>query len=235
MSPRTDYAALIIGSGPGIGSHVARTLASKRFNRVALVARNQTQLEKDAKFISTAIEGTIAVRTYSADITNVSVFENTLAQVYKDLGTPEFILFNPALIRPSLLLEYSEEDILQDLKISTIALHIAAKWAIPHLATLAKEDKSTKPTLMVTTSHLPEQPIPTLFSLSLAKAAQKTLTRCLRMQYESQGIHICLLTVAGIVADTNPHLNSQYISEKAWELFNQDKDSWTEDMRIEDP
>ena len=55
MTPRTDHVAVIIGSGPGIGCHVAKIFASRRFNKVALIARNQTQLDKDAEAVSSAV------------------------------------------------------------------------------------------------------------------------------------------------------------------------------------
>lgn len=233
-STRTDNFALILGSGPGLGTHIASIFASKRFNRIGLVARNKTQLEKDAKTISELASDTIIVKAYPTDMTDEHALENTLAQVTKDLGTPEFVLYNAALVRPSALLKFSVEDILMDLKISTLSLYITAKWAVPLLASLAATDDTAKPTLMVTSSHLPEDPVANLFSLSLSKASQKNLTRSLREQFGDK-VHICLLTVAGTVIETNQKLNPDHISEKAWELFDQDHESWTEDIRIEEP
>ncbi|KAH8800381.1 hypothetical protein F5884DRAFT_810155 [Xylogone sp. PMI_703] len=235
MSARTNNSAVIIGSGPGIGSHTAAIFASKRFNKVALVARNQTQLEKDAATVAKAAPGQVEVKTYSTDITDHAKFTETLKQISNDLGVPEFVFFNAAIVRQSTLLEFSEEDMLFDFKITTTGLHVAAKWAIPLLTSLAKKDPTAKPTLMVTNSHLPENPSAELFALSLTKASQKNLTRSLRAKFEPEGVHICLLTVAGTVRDENKYLNNKHVATKAWDLYNQENGSWTEDVRIEEP
>ncbi|KAL7934685.1 NAD(P)-binding protein [Trichoderma chlorosporum] len=232
MASRSNNSVVIIGSGPGIGSHTAAILASKRFNKVALVARNPTQLEKDAAFVSNAAPGQVEVKTYPTDITDSGRLSATLAQITNDLGTPEFVLFNAAIIALTPLLEFDDESILQDFKISTIALHNVAKWAIPQLGALAKQDASAKPTLMVTNSHLPETPVEALFSLSLTKASQKNLTLSLRQQFAQLGIHICLLAVCGSVKDEEPNLNNKNISSKAWDLYSQEKSAWTEEIRI---
>ncbi|KAL7947559.1 NAD(P)-binding protein [Trichoderma barbatum] len=232
MSSRSNNSVVIIGSGPGIGSHTAAIFASKRFNKVALVARNPAQLEKDAASVNSAAPGQVEVKTYSTDITDSKKLAATLEQITSDLGTPEFVLFNAAIIAMTPLLEFDDEGIIHDFKISTIALHNTAKWAIPQLSALAKQDPTAKPTLMVTNSHLPETPIEALFSLSLTKAAQKNLTLSLRQQFADSGIHICLLAVAGTVADENPNLNTKNISNKAWDLYSQEKSAWTEEIRI---
>ncbi|PNP45149.1 hypothetical protein TGAM01_v206741 [Trichoderma gamsii] len=232
MSARSNNTVVIIGSGPGIGSHTASIFASKRFNKVALVARNPAQLEKDAATVSSAAPGQVQVKTYPTDIVDSEKLAATLSQIKNDLGAPEFILFNASIIAMSPLLEFSEEAVVQELRISTIALYNTGKWAIPELSALAKQDPTAKPTLMVTNSHLPETPIADLFSLSLNKAAQKSLTLSLREKFAAQGIHICLLVVAGAVGDENPNLNNKNIASKAWDLYNQEKSAWSEEIRI---
>ncbi|PNP49891.1 hypothetical protein THARTR1_09421 [Trichoderma harzianum] len=232
MASRSNNSVVIIGSGPGIGSHTAAIFASKRFNKVALVARNPDKLEKDAAFVNSAAPGQAEIKTYPTDISNSQALAATLAQITNDLGTPEFVLFNAAVIALTPLLEFDDESILEDFKVSTIALHNTAKWAIPQLSALAKQDSTVKPTLMVTNSHLPETPLEDLFSLSLTKASQKNLTLSLRQKFAELGIHICLLAVAGTVADENPNLNNKNVSSKAWDLYNQEKSAWTEEIRI---
>lgn len=232
MSTRSNNTVVIIGSGPGIGSHTASIFASKRFNKVALVARNSAQLEKDAATVSSAAPGQVEVKTYPTDIIDSKKLAATLSQIKNDFGAPEFILFNAAIIALTPLLEFNDEGIVQDFQISTIALYNTAKWAIPELSALAKQDPTAKPTLMVTNSHLPETPIADLFSLSLTKASQKNLTLSLRDKFAAQGIHICLLAVAGTVGDENPNLNNKNVASKAWDLYNQEKSVWSEEIRI---
>lgn len=235
MSTRSDNAVVIIGSGPGIGTNTAAVFAAKKFNKVALVARNPTQLEKDAASVTSAASGNVTVKTYPTDVLDPAKFTTTLAQINKDLGTVEFVLFNAAIVAESHHMEVSDDELLRDFKISTIALNNLSKWAFPQLTALASEDASAKPTLIVTSSHLPEAPETNLVSLSMSKAAQKNFTRSLRMAYEPKGVHVAILTVAGYVTETNKYLNPRNIAQQAWNLYSQPKEGWTEDIRIEEP
>lgn len=103
MSPRSDNAIVIIGSGPGIATITAAVFAANKFNKVALVARNPSQLDKDAESVKSAannIYNTITVKTYSTDVIDPAQFTTTLKQISQDLGTVEVILYNAALVIP---------------------------------------------------------------------------------------------------------------------------------------
>lgn len=89
-----------------------------------------------------------------------------------------------------------------------------------------------KPTLIVISSYLPEMPHLTIFSPSLAKAAQKNLTHSLRDRFGANGIYICLLTVVGRVEDSDLVSNLRSIASKAWELYSQEKENWSEEIRV---
>ncbi|KAM0252374.1 hypothetical protein ACHAQJ_007757 [Trichoderma viride] len=235
MSSRSDNTVVIIGSGPGIGTNTAAVFAAKKFNKVALIARNPVQLEKDAANVISASNGNATVKTYSTDILEPAKFLATLNQINQDLGTVEVVLFNAAIVAESRLLEVSDDELLRDFKISTIALNNLSKWAFPQLAALASKDATTSPTVIVTSSHLPEAPETNLVSLSMSKAAQKNFTRSLRLEFEPKGVHVAILSVAGYVTETNKKLNPKNIAEQAWNLYSQPKGSWTEDIRIEEP
>ncbi|KAL7791500.1 hypothetical protein V8C37DRAFT_381887 [Trichoderma ceciliae] len=235
MSSRSDNVVVIVGSGPGIGTNTASIFAAKKFNKIALIARNPAQLEKDAATVASAANGNVTVKTYSTDILDPARFAAALNQINQDLGTVEVVLFNAALVAESRHLEVSDDELLRDFSISTIALNNLAKWAFPQLTALASKDATTKPTVIVTSSHLPEAPETNLVSLSMSKAAQKNFTRSLRLEFEPKGVHVCILSVAGYVLETNTKLNPTNIAEQAWNLYNQPKGSWTEDIRIEEP
>ncbi|KAL7943423.1 NAD(P)-binding protein [Trichoderma barbatum] len=235
MSSRSDNAIVVIGSGPGIGTNTAAVFAAKKFNKVALVARNPAQLEKDAATVTSAANGNVTVKTYSTDVIDPAKFTETLKRISQDLGTVEVVLYNAAIVAESRHIEVSDEELIRDFKISTIALNNLSKWAFPQLTALAAKDSSTQPTVIVTSSHLPETPEANLVSLSMSKAAQKNFTRSLRLEFEPKGVHVALLSVAGYVLEDNKQLNPRNIAQQAWNLYSQPKGSWTEDIRIEEP
>jgi short-subunit dehydrogenase len=235
MSSRSDNAIVVVGSGPGIGTNTAAVFAANKFNKVALVARNPAQLEKDAATVTSAANGNVTVKTYSTDVIDPAKFTATLKQISQDLGTVEVVLYNAAIVAESRHLEVTDEELIRDFKISTIALNNLSKWAFPQLTALAAKDSSAQPTVIVTSSHLPETPETNLVSLSMSKAAQKNFTRSLRLEFEPKGVHVALLSVAGYVLENNQKLNPKNIAKEAWNLYTQPKGSWTEDIRIEEP
>ncbi|KAL6867080.1 NAD(P)-binding protein [Trichoderma novae-zelandiae] len=234
MNTRSENAVVVIGSGPGIGTNTAAVFAANRFNKVALVARNPIQLEKDAEIVKSAANGNVTVKAYSTDVIDPAQFTATLKRIGQDLGTIEVALYNAAVVSESRHLQVTDEELLRDFKISVLALNSLSRWAIPQLVALADKDASAQPTLIVTSSHLPETPETNLVSLSTSKAAQKNFTRSLRLEFEPKGVHVALLSVAGYVFDHNQFLNARYIASQAWELYAQPRGSWTEDVRIEE-
>ncbi|QPH06201.1 hypothetical protein C2857_004522 [Epichloe festucae Fl1] len=224
---------VVIGSGPGIGVHVASHFASKGFSKIALLARSTGQLERDSAAVRSD-HGHVDVRAYPVDVTDSAGLRAALGRITDDLGPPEVVFFNAARVKPSLLLEVGDEEMLYDFKISAVALHQTAKWAIPHLTKLAKQDSSAKPSLLVTSSHLPQSPEPDVFVLSLTKAAQRNLAESLAKVYQPQGVHVGLVIVAGSVAPEKTVLSPRNIAKKTYELFAQEKGGWTLETYLEE-
>lgn len=104
-------------------------------------------------------------------------------------------------------------------------MYAVAQRYIPHLVSLAASDKDATPALLVTSSCLPLEPIPQVFALSLAKAAQRNLVQSLRMTYEPQGVYVGLINVGGPVTDDHPTRNPDNIAERTWTWFEGIKES----------
>jgi NAD(P)-dependent dehydrogenase (short-subunit alcohol dehydrogenase family) len=110
---------LLLGSGPGIGVSVASRFARSHFSAVALVARNGEQLSKDrATVLAAASEAgrAVEVRTWQADISDLSLLEKTLKEV-EEFGSVECVYFNAARVAPSPLLEFPDEEIEADFRV----------------------------------------------------------------------------------------------------------------------
>lgn len=112
---------------------------------------------------------------------------------------------------------------------------MVAQREIPHLIELAKQDNKALPCIIVTSSVLPQHPIPQLFALSLVKAAQRNLMQSLSLTYASQGVHFGLINVGGPVSpehETWNSTNSTNIAEKAWDWFAKSKEEPTFEVLI---
>jgi short-subunit dehydrogenase len=117
---------------------------------------------------------------------------------------------------------------------TTIGLYLVAKWAIPKLQAVAKSSPQAKPSLLVTGGFLHLDPEPDLFSLSLVKTAQRNLVQSLHKAYNSQGIHVGLVLVGGIVSPEAKVLNPTNIAKVAWDFFNREPADWDLEVSILD-
>ncbi|KAK5996547.1 hypothetical protein PT974_01882 [Cladobotryum mycophilum] len=231
MTSRTDRPLVVIGSGPGIGRHVALAFAAKRYNKVALVARNPAKLKQDQEAVEAVVPGKLTVKTYSANINDGQQLSDVLVQIEHDLGTPETVFYNAAQVVPSKLLEVEEDYMVQEFKTTCTGVHVAAKWGIPLLQKLGETDPNSRPTFLVTSSLLPADPIPDLFVLSMVKAAQKNMVQSMAKTWGHE-IHIGVLTVGGVVDPSFETLNPLNIASQAWKWFDQPKGQQTFEMEI---
>ncbi|KXX82454.1 hypothetical protein MMYC01_201656 [Madurella mycetomatis] len=215
---------LVVGSGPGIGRAVTTLFASKRYSNVILVARRAKQLNEEETAVKRAVGPRVNVKTLAVDITQTDALFKALDEADAAVGKPECVFFNAARVLPSALLDHDVKEVEYDFKITISSLYAIAQRYLPHLVSLAKEDDTSKPALLVTSSMLPMEPIPELFALSLVKAAQRNLVQCLDKAYGPMGVHIGVINVSGPVAPNEKERNPTNIAAKTWEWFEQGRE-----------
>ena len=212
-----------------IGSHVARLFAIKSFTKVGLFSRSSTNLDQDASFVTAAAPSAV-VKTYPADVTDEVSLKSALEKAVIEVGAPEVVLYNAARITPSELGQYSTEDIVMDFKIPNLGLYTTAYVVIPHLQELAKANPGAHPALYVTSGAIVHKPLAFVFSLSMAKTAQASLVKVLAEENEGK-VHVAMVTVGGVVSPEEPERNPENIATKFWELYQEDKGSWSFEKR----
>ncbi|KAH7122596.1 hypothetical protein B0J11DRAFT_437697 [Dendryphion nanum] len=213
-----SHTLVVFGSGPGIGNHVAAEFASHGFNHIILLARNEVRLQDDAAFVAKA-NSNVKVDTLKVDLADLDSIPSVLKKIDGITKSVDVVLFNAARIRVSKVLTAPVSELQEDFTTTNLALYIIAQWAIPKLQSLAATHPSHKPSLLVTNSHLPWDPIPDLLSLSLVKASQRNLVQSLGRAFEKDGIHAGLIAVEGTVTLENKVLNPTTIAERTWGFF----------------
>lgn len=149
MSP---HSLIVIGSGPGIGAHVARQFAKQRFSKIALVARNPDQLEKDRASLEAAVgAANVTIKTYSVDIANLPELTKTLDKIGDELGSPEVIFFNAARVKLSKLLEVDEDEMIYDFKVCHAWLVWLLRWECMVSCALASQHPRSR--ILFTTTY----------------------------------------------------------------------------------
>ncbi|TAQ90809.1 hypothetical protein B7494_g880 [Chlorociboria aeruginascens] len=157
---------LVVGSGPRIGVAVASYFAIRKFDRIALISRDIGRLQNDRDKVLEAVRITL--------------------EEVKKMGSLGCVVFNPARVGPSEMFGFGKEDIIKDFMTTNIALYTTASWAFPLFA----KSQVSRPSFIITTSHLWEFPEPFLFSLSMVKGSQRTLALCLKKAYPD--VHVGL-------------------------------------------
>lgn len=104
---------------------------------------------------------------------------------------------------------------------------------MPLLLRLAKTGGDhVRLSLLVTSSLLPQDPIPELFLLSMVKAAQKNMVLSLSKTYAPQGVHVGLVTIGGAVDESNRTLNPANIALEAWEFYDRSREQQGVEVQI---
>lgn len=107
---------VVIGSGPGIGLSTASIFATRKFDKIALIARDTARLSKDREGVLQAAKAAgrdVEVSTFSQDISETASFQKTLEKIEK-LGMISCVFFNAARVQPSDLLTYEEKELVED-------------------------------------------------------------------------------------------------------------------------
>jgi NAD(P)-dependent dehydrogenase (short-subunit alcohol dehydrogenase family) len=112
-------ALVVVGSGPGIGQHVASVFAEHGFEKVILMSRNKERLAKDARAVRSAC-GSVHVDEIAVDCADAESVRVALEAVDKSLGqTPlECVLYNAARLGPSHFFDFPAESLEADLQVS---------------------------------------------------------------------------------------------------------------------
>jgi NAD(P)-dependent dehydrogenase (short-subunit alcohol dehydrogenase family) len=124
-------ALVVVGSGPGIGQHVATVFAEHGFEKVILMSRNKDRLAKDADAVRLACSRA-HVDEIVLDCAEAGSVRRALEAVDNSLGqTPlECVLYNAARLGPSHFFDFSAESLEADLQVgpASRALHIYAEY-----------------------------------------------------------------------------------------------------------
>ncbi|KAH8669352.1 hypothetical protein BGZ61DRAFT_321007, partial [Ilyonectria robusta] len=208
---------VVIGAGPGIGRSVTSLFASNRYNKIALLARRDEQLQLEKAAVEAAVRHPVTVKTYVVDVSDGDALVSAMDRIDADLGQPEVIFYNAARVLFSNFFEHPVEEIEYDFKITVTSLYQLAGREIPRLVELAKSDPTSRPGFIVTSSLLPKEPEPDLFALSLTKGAQWNLVKSLQKKFGPHGVHIGVIIVGGFVSPEEHNRNPDNIAKKTWE------------------
>lgn len=208
--------AVIIGAGPGVGRSVAHRFA-REGHPIALLGRNATTLHA----VAATLGSDVSVVELAADSTDEAALRAALDKATAELGPPEVVVYNAALIRADLPGELSIREHQESWAVNVGGALTAAAHAAPLMAAHGGGS-------FLITGGMP-LPDHHYTSLSLGKAALRAAATMLAQQYGPSGIHVATVTIAGPVAPGTP-FDPDDIADHYWQLHTEPRDSWRHEV-----
>ncbi len=214
--------AAIVGVGPGIGLAVARRFAREGMD-IALIARSGERLEAYREALAPL--GT-AVQTCTGDAADPHELAKAFQDIRERLGSPEVLVYNASVLKEAPPSRLSPEGFLREFRTNCAGALVCAGEVLPEMR------RRGQGTIMVTGGGLALKPHFPLASLSIGKAAVRTLALMLAEELEPEGIHVATVTVAGFV-QPGTRLDPDTIAEAYWRLHKEPRGGWTREVLFE--
>ncbi len=203
-------ACLIVGAGPGIGHAVAQAFAREGFD-VALAARHPARLAE----LAPALDKLGATsRAYTVDAADETSIHALFASVRKDFGEPEVLVYNPAAHSPGKPTTLKPDPLVADFRVNVLGALLCAQEAAIGMKARGHG------TILLTGGGFAHEPAANYASLSLGKAALRSLTYTLAQELGGYGIHVATVTVYGFV-QSGTHYDPARIADAFLRLHKQ--------------
>lgn len=204
---------LIIGAGPGIGAALAMSFAQEGFN-ISLMSRTPAKLADICTEVSKKTGK--QVRSHRCDAGSDASIKTALAHARKDFGDVNVLIFNAAGAAMGKPTTIPLDRLVEEFQTNVGGALVAAREvAGPMRAAKAG-------TILITGGGFAHEPASEFASLSLGKAALRSLTYTLAQELGASGIHVATVTVYGFV-QTGTKFDPNKIARVYLELHRQPK------------
>ncbi|WP_432164072.1 SDR family oxidoreductase [Streptomyces tendae] len=209
--------AIIVGVGPGLGTALARTFAEAG-HPVAILARSQERLDRYASELS----GSGPVRGFGADAADPGSLRAGIAAAIKELGAPDVLVYNAALLRPDTPTDGDDSGWVNSLAVNMIGAKVAAETVLPALRGHGS--------LLFTGGGFAHSPSPEYASLSVGKAALRAYVHALAGELSGTGVHATVVTVHGAIGGGEERFEPSVLAQAYLDLHHQDPTDWRPEL-----
>ena len=213
---------LIVGTGPGLGSSLARLCASKGM-KVILASRNFEKL-KDLK-------KEIEAETLVCDVSNVKDVSNLFKQTDKLIGIPNLVIYN-ASSRPkkSSVVELDPIETQKSINITCFGAFLVAQEAAKRML------KRKSGSIFFTGATGGVKGFANSSVFAMGKFGLRGLAQSLARELHPQGIHIAHFVIDGAI-NKEPYVDYQTmhpdeIAKTYLQFYHQDKSAWAWEIEL---
>jgi NADP-dependent 3-hydroxy acid dehydrogenase YdfG len=199
----------IVGMGDGIGLAIARRFAKEGF-AIAMIARNAAKLET---FKTTLQAEGYKAHAFAADAGDEAALQSAISSIQAQLGNSEILVYNVAMLKMEPILSETMDTLVTDFKINVAGALVATQAVLPAMQAQGQG------TILFTGGGFALYPSPDFGSLSLGKAAIRSLAKMLAEALKSSGIRVGTVTICGTVNPEDPKYSPETVAENYWAFY----------------
>ncbi|MFT4048047.1 MAG: SDR family NAD(P)-dependent oxidoreductase [Solimonas sp.] len=203
----------IVGAGPGIGAALAEAFAAEGHD-IVLLARGPAKLRELCSELSKKTGR--AVAAYAADAGDEISLKQGLDAARDDFGDPGVLIYNAAAAHLEAPTQITPDRLVEEFRVNVGGALLAAQEVAPAMI------KAKKGTILFTGGGFAYEPAMKYASLSLGKAALRSLTYTLAQELGAHGVHVATVTVHGFL-QTDTRLDPARIAQTYLWLHKQPK------------
>ena len=213
---------LIVGTGPGLGSSLARLCASKGM-KVVLASRNFEKL-KDLK-------KEIEAETFICDASNVKDVSNLFKQTDKLIGIPNLIIYNASSSpKKSSVVELDPIETQKSINITCFGAFLVAQEAAKRML------KRKSGNIFFTGATAGVKGFANSSVFAMGKFGLRGLAQSLARELHPQGIHITHFVIDGAISK-EPYgdyqtMHPDEIAKTYLQFYHQDKSAWAWEIEL---
>jgi NAD(P)-dependent dehydrogenase (short-subunit alcohol dehydrogenase family) len=215
---------IIAGVGPGNGMALCKRFRRAGY-RTAILARDLGSLQAIAK-------GDTDIFAFACDLSEPDSINTTFAAIIASLGVPNVVVYNAGSGLFGTPMDVTEQDFEGAWRLSALGLLHVSKIVAPLMI------ESGGGSLLVTGATASLRGGANFAAFSSAKAAQRNLAQSLARSLASQGVHVALVIVDGVVDIPKTRelfpdkpdgffLQADAVAETFYHLSQQSPSAWT--------
>jgi NAD(P)-dependent dehydrogenase (short-subunit alcohol dehydrogenase family) len=200
-----EQVAIVFGVGPGLGLSLVRNFINAGM-KVGMVARNNDRLNTFTKEISSTGG---QLKSYVCDVTNESDVSKTFANIQKDFGTPNLVVFNAGAYRPAEIIDIKLEDFEKCWRIGCLGGFLVGKEAAKLMIT---QDGGT---ILFTGATASLRGSAGFANLAVGKFGLRALAQSMARELGPKNIHVGHVIIDGqILSERSKKLSEERPSDK---------------------
>ena len=176
-----------------------------------MLARRADRLAEFEKELQSA---GVPARGYAVDLGVEAQVRGAFQKIEGELGPAGVLIYNASAGHPGRPTSLSERALLADFRINVVA----PLWCVQEV--LDGMIDAGRGTIVFTGGGLALAPQTDFASLSIGKAAVRSLAFSLAQELEGTGIHVGTITICGFVQE-GTHFSPELIAEEMWRLHSQ--------------